>query len=168
MAQVCCPRCQTVRYDIPSSQLILTFDQPVLPMTRKSKRQERSMPFYCYELWHIIAHWPEVFTSGDKDRHSCARSECLHISVTTYREADKVGNSWQLKDNFLQISIKPCCRYSIEQLRQDNSNEYPQHMFWRRNTENYPQIIIKYPPYLFFSVNTDVALCLELRHFSNP
>ena len=30
-----------------------------------------------------------------------------------------------------------------------DSNEYPQHMFLWRTGENYPLIIIKYPPYLF-------------------
>ena len=34
--------------------------------------------------------------------------------------------------------------------RRGDSNEYPQHMFLWRNKENYPSIIIKYPPYLFF------------------
>ena len=29
-------------------------------------------------------------------------------------------------------------------------NEYPQHMFLWRTGENYPSIIIKYPPYLVF------------------
>ena len=30
-----------------------------------------------------------------------------------------------------------------------SANEYPQHMFLWRIDENYPSIIIKYPPYLF-------------------
>ena len=30
------------------------------------------------------------------------------------------------------------------------TNEYPQHTFLWRIDENYPSIIIKYPPYLFF------------------
>ena len=30
-----------------------------------------------------------------------------------------------------------------------DSNEYPQHLFLWRNVENCPQIITKYPPYLF-------------------
>ena len=35
-------------------------------------------------------------------------------------------------------------------LAESISNEYPQHMFLWRIIENYPLIIIKYPPYLFF------------------
>ena len=31
-----------------------------------------------------------------------------------------------------------------------DSNEYQQHMFLRRNNENYPKIVLKYPPYLFY------------------
>ena len=31
-----------------------------------------------------------------------------------------------------------------------DSNEYPQHMFLWRTGENYPSVIIKYPPYLFY------------------
>ena len=31
-----------------------------------------------------------------------------------------------------------------------DSNEYPQHMFLWRTGENYPSLIIKYPPYLFY------------------
>ena len=33
-----------------------------------------------------------------------------------------------------------------------DSNEYPQHMFLRRIDENYPSVVIKYPPYLFYWV----------------
>ena len=43
-----------------------------------------------------------------------------------------------------------CCEYSLESSRQGDSNEYPQHIFLLRNMKNYPSIIIKYPPYLFF------------------
>ena len=32
----------------------------------------------------------------------------------------------------------------------DDSNEYPQHTFLWRIGENYPSVIIKYPPYLFY------------------
>ena len=39
--------------------------------------------------------------------------------------------------------------YSLESPRQGDSNEYPQHMVLWRTDENYPSIIIKYPPYLF-------------------
>ena len=39
-----------------------------------------------------------------------------------------------------------------------DSNEYPQHMFLWRTDENYPSIIIKYPPYLSFSYWAAVEL----------
>ena len=32
---------------------------------------------------------------------------------------------------------------------QGDSNEYPQHMHLWRTAQNYPSVIIKYPPYLF-------------------
>ena len=55
---------------------------------------------------------------------------------------------------------KVCWTWSVEQIRWvylDNFEiifhispcEYPQHMFLWRTDENYPLIIIKYPPYLF-------------------
>ena len=37
--------------------------------------------------------------------------------------------------------------------RQGDSSEYPQQMFLLRNKQNYPQIILKYPPYLFHCVD---------------
>ena len=37
---------------------------------------------------------------------------------------------------------------------QGNPNEYPQHMFLCRTRDNYPLIIIKYPPYLFYICST--------------
>ena len=43
-----------------------------------------------------------------------------------------------------QNRLAVCCGDSSE------SNEYPQHMFLWRTDKNYPSIIIKYPPYLFF------------------
>ena len=36
-----------------------------------------------------------------------------------------------------------------------DSNEYPQHMFLWRTIENYLLIITKYPPYLFYCIETD-------------
>ena len=44
--------------------------------------------------------------------------------------------------------------YSLESPRRGDSNEYPQDMFLWRTDENYPSIIIKYPPYLFHWINT--------------
>ena len=38
--------------------------------------------------------------------------------------------------------------YSLESPWRGDSNEYQQHMFLWRTDENYPSIIIKYPPYL--------------------
>ena len=38
---------------------------------------------------------------------------------------------------------------STHNIWRGDSNEYPQHMFLWETTENYPLIIIKYPPYLF-------------------
>ena len=43
-----------------------------------------------------------------------------------------------------------CCGYSLELPQRGGSNEYPQHMFLWRNKQNYPLIITKYPPYLFY------------------
>ena len=40
--------------------------------------------------------------------------------------------------------------FSLESPQLGNSDEQPQHMFLWKTGENYPQIIIKYPPYLFF------------------
>ena len=37
------------------------------------------------------------------------------------------------------------CWYSLE-----SPNEYPQRMFLWSNKQNYPLIIVKYPPYLFY------------------
>ena len=34
--------------------------------------------------------------------------------------------------------------------RRGATNEYPQHMFLWRNNQNYPLIVTKYPPYLFY------------------
>ena len=48
-----------------------------------------------------------------------------------------------IRDNFAYFSIKT---YVVGTRC---SNEYPQHMFLWRNKQNYPSIIIKYPPYLF-------------------
>ena len=36
-----------------------------------------------------------------------------------------------------------CYGYSLESPQRGNSNEYPQHMFLWRNTQNYPLIIIQ-------------------------
>ena len=41
-------------------------------------------------------------------------------------------------------------RCSLESPRQGDSNEYQRHMFLWRNKQNYPLIITKYPPYLFY------------------
>ena len=41
---------------------------------------------------------------------------------------------------------------------QGDSNEYPQHMFLQRNKQNYPLIIIKYPPYLFHCVSVSLLV----------
>ena len=46
------------------------------------------------------------------------------------------------------------CWYSSELPRWGDSNEYQQHMFLWRNMENYPEIVIKYPPYLFLWIVT--------------
>ena len=58
-----------------------------------------------------------------------------------------------------------CCGYSLESPHRGDSNEYPQlmtgevilmstHNIWLtvlwRTAKNYPSIIIKYTPYLFF------------------
>ena len=44
-----------------------------------------------------------------------------------------------------------CCGYLILELpRRGDSNEYPHHMFLWRTDENYPSVIIRYPPYLVF------------------
>ena len=43
-----------------------------------------------------------------------------------------------------------CCGYSLELPWRGDSNEHPQHMFLWITDENYPSIIVKYPPYLFF------------------
>ena len=39
--------------------------------------------------------------------------------------------------------------YSLELPFRGDSNEYPENKFLWRTDENYPSIIIKYPPYLF-------------------
>ena len=49
----------------------------------------------------------------------------------------------------IRIAMTVCCGYSLESPRQGDSNEYPKHVFYWRTEENYPSIIIKYPPYLF-------------------
>ena len=42
--------------------------------------------------------------------------------------------------------------YSLKSPQRGDSNEYPQRMFLWRTEENYPSIIIQYPPYVFFWV----------------
>ena len=46
--------------------------------------------------------------------------------------------------------LRVLVRIALESPRRGDSNEYPQHMFLWRIEENYPSIIIKYPPYLAF------------------
>ena len=55
--------------------------------------------------------------------------------------------------------------YWLKSPRPSDSNEYPQHMFLWSNKQNYPLIITKYPPYLFFRINT-VNLLSSLHNFS--
>ena len=49
--------------------------------------------------------------------------------------------------------------YSLESPRRGKSNEYPQHIFLWRTTENYPLIITKYPPYLLLCAH----VCLKMH-----
>ena len=46
--------------------------------------------------------------------------------------------------------------YSLESPRQGDSNEYQQHMFLWRTDKNYPSIISKNLPYLFFWLNLQI------------
>ena len=49
----------------------------------------------------------------------------------------------------------------IASSRRGDSNEYPEHMFLWRTDENYPSIIIKYPPYLFFWKSNTCKINIE-------
>ena len=49
---------------------------------------------------------------------------------------------------FVILHKNVCCAYSLESPQWGDSNEYPQHVFLWRTVENYPLIILKYPPYL--------------------
>ena len=48
-----------------------------------------------------------------------------------------------------------CCGYSLELPLWGDSNEYPQHMLLWRIEENYPLLILKYPPCLFRCMQLD-------------
>ena len=52
------------------------------------------------------------------------------------------------KSGFLITRLIFFLKFSIKTYSND-SNGYSQHMFLWRNMENYPKLIIKYPPYLF-------------------
>ncbi len=51
--------------------------------------------------------------------------------------------------SFLFLDKNMCYWYSLESPRWGGSNKYQQRRFYSRIVENYPQIIIKYPSYLF-------------------
>ena len=44
-----------------------------------------------------------------------------------------------------------------------NSSEYPQHMFLWRNNKNYPLVILKYSPYLFYTVQSTLMLMIRIK-----
>ena len=70
------------------------------------------------------------------------------LQTTSVEQIRRVfGNNWRIFWTVLHKNI--CCGYSLESPHWGDSNEYPQHMFLRRNKQNYPLIITKYPPYLF-------------------
>ena len=73
---------------------------------------------------------------------------CKVVVPTPVKQIRRVfDDNFEIILLFLQKHI--CCGYSLELPRRGNSNEYPHHMFLWRTIENYPLIIIKYPPYLF-------------------
>ena len=55
---------------------------------------------------------------------------------------------YKTSSSFAYFSIKTC-GYSVESPCRGDSNEYLQHMLLWRTFNNYPLVIIKYPPYLF-------------------
>ena len=52
-----------------------------------------------------------------------------------------------------------CCGYSLESTRRGDSNEYSQHMFLKRNKQNYPLIFTKYPLSGQMQQNKTVCFC---------
>ena len=80
-----------------------------------------------------------------KFMHLIRKCESTYLTDITVliSGTDKEGIWWKLKGNFAYFSIKT---YVVV----DDSNEYPQHMFLWWTDKNYPSIIFKYPPYLFF------------------
>ena len=76
------------------------------------------------------------------------------LKVSPHWTAEQIR--WVFDDKGLFSSVlhkNISCEYSLESPRRGDSNEYPQHVFMEKYGKlslNYPSIIIKYPPYLFF------------------
>ena len=85
---------------------------------------------------------------------------CHDVTQITSNSSNVCGgiNQWNRWGGYLMIiegvsSVlhkNLCCGYSIESHCRGDSNDYPQHRFLWRNKQNCPEIITKYPPYLFY------------------
>ena len=85
--------------------------------------------------------------------HLCVIEESNFLSISVLFCSSVNIHIRRVFDDNLGIIfvISPCCGYSLESPpHRGDSNEYPQQMFLLRTIENYPLIIINYPPHLFY------------------
>ena len=102
----------------------------------------------CMFIWKNMENYPFIITEYPP---------CLFLWMIQ----DSSGE--QIKWVFDNLGIIPlflhkniCCGYSLELPHRGDSNMYLQHMFIWKIMENYPSIIIKYPPYLFLWMIQDL------------
>ena len=64
-------------------------------------------------------------------------------------------NTYVVGAHYNRLDENLCCWCSLESSHRDDFNEHPQHRYSWRIRLNYPFIIMKYPPNLFFSNSDD-------------